>query len=133
MSCQVENGCDAKSAPSATELLSPENGKKLVFVTNNSRKSRKKYAKKFQSLGITVHEDEIFSSSFAAAMYLKVNDFPPEKKVYVIGEEGILEELNLAGFTDEFIYDGVTLSISRDIIGRWKKDNGAQSKSTVRA
>ncbi|EYU34873.1 hypothetical protein ABFS82_13G138300 [Erythranthe guttata] len=74
-------------------------GKKLVFVTNNSTKSRKQYAKKFRSLGISVSEDEIFSSSFAAAMYLKVNEFPKEKKVYVIGEEGILEELELAGFT----------------------------------
>lgn len=74
-------------------------GKKLVFVTNNSTKSRRKYAEKFHSLGIPVNEDEIFSSSFAAAMYLKVNDFPREKKVYVIGEEGILEELKLAGFT----------------------------------
>ncbi|KAK4484977.1 hypothetical protein RD792_007583 [Penstemon davidsonii] len=74
-------------------------GKKLVFVTNNSRKSRKQYAKKFNSLGISVSEDEIFSSSYAAAMYLKVNDFPKEKKVYVIGEEGICEELALAGFT----------------------------------
>ncbi|KAI3456599.1 hypothetical protein Pfo_013262 [Paulownia fortunei] len=74
-------------------------GKKLVFVTNNSTKSRRQYAKKFLSLGISVSEAEIFSSSFAAAMYLKVNDFPKEKKVYVIGEEGILEELGLAGFT----------------------------------
>ncbi|KAL1559974.1 Phosphoglycolate phosphatase 2 [Salvia divinorum] len=74
-------------------------GKKLVFVTNNSTKSRRQYAKKFHSVGISVSEDEIFSSSFAAAMYLKVNKFPKEKKVYVIGEEGILEELELAGFT----------------------------------
>ncbi|XP_030968123.1 phosphoglycolate phosphatase 2 [Quercus lobata] len=74
-------------------------GKKLVFVTNNSTKSRRQYAKKFQSLGISVSEDEIFCSSFAAAMFLKVNNFPREKKVYVIGEEGILEELQLAGFT----------------------------------
>lgn len=74
-------------------------GKKLVFVTNNSRRSRSQYAKKFLSLGIPVTQDEIFSSSFAAAMYLKLIDFPPAKKVYVIGEEGILEELKLAGFT----------------------------------
>ncbi|XP_073148670.1 phosphoglycolate phosphatase 2 [Henckelia pumila] len=74
-------------------------GKKLVFVTNNSTKSRRQYTKKFNSLGISVTEDEIFSSSFAAAMYLKVNSFPKDKKVYVIGEEGIREELELAGFT----------------------------------
>ncbi|KAL8461717.1 hypothetical protein ACS0TY_032993 [Phlomoides rotata] len=74
-------------------------GKKLVFVTNNSTKSRKQYANKFHSLGISVSEDEIFSSSFAAAMYLKANNFPKEKKVYVIGEEGILEELENAGYS----------------------------------
>ncbi|KAA8519237.1 hypothetical protein F0562_013493 [Nyssa sinensis] len=84
--------------PQTLEMLRSK-GKKLMFVTNNSTKSRRQYAKKFHSLGIAVSEDEIFSSSFAAAMFLKVNDFPREKKVYVIGEDGILEELELAGFT----------------------------------
>ncbi|XP_047308023.1 phosphoglycolate phosphatase 2 [Impatiens glandulifera] len=84
--------------PQTLEMLRSQ-GKKLVFVTNNSTKSRNQYAQKFRSLGITVTQDEIFSSSFAAAMYLKVNHFPQDKKVYVIGEEGILEELELAGFT----------------------------------
>ncbi|XP_042519567.1 phosphoglycolate phosphatase 2 [Macadamia integrifolia] len=74
-------------------------GKKLVFVTNNSTKSRKQYANKFHKLGLAVSEDEIFSSSYAAAMYLKTKNFPQEKKVYVIGEEGLMEELELAGFT----------------------------------
>lgn len=74
-------------------------GKKLVFVTNNSTKSRRQYARKFASLGLDVNEEEIFSSSFASAMFLKLNDFPRDKKIYVIGEEGILEELELAGFT----------------------------------
>jgi len=73
-------------------------GKKIVFVTNNSRKSRRQYSKKFRSLGLEVTEKEIFTSSFAAAMFLKLNNFPPEKKVYVVGEDGILEELKLAGF-----------------------------------
>ncbi|KAK9267449.1 hypothetical protein L1049_009875 [Liquidambar formosana] len=84
--------------PQTLEMLRSK-GKKLVFVTNNSTKSRRQYSEKFRSLGIAVSEDEIFSSSFAAAMYLKAIDFPREKKVYVIGEEGILEELELAGFT----------------------------------
>nr|XP_018677467.1 PREDICTED: phosphoglycolate phosphatase 2 isoform X3 [Musa acuminata subsp. malaccensis] len=74
-------------------------GKKLVFVTNNSTKSRKQYERKFTSLGLDVSEEEIFSSSFAAAMFLKLRNFPREKKVYVIGEEGILEELKQAGFS----------------------------------
>ena len=36
---------------------------------------------------------EIFSSSFAAAAYLEQNPLPPGKKVYIIGQEGIGEEL----------------------------------------
>ncbi|KAK9089926.1 hypothetical protein Scep_029008 [Stephania cephalantha] len=87
-----------EGVPEALSALRSK-GKKLVFVTNNSTKSRKQYAKKFQNLGLEVSEEEIFSSSFAAAMFLKINNFPTDKKVYVIGEEGILEELELAGFT----------------------------------
>ncbi|XP_057818273.2 phosphoglycolate phosphatase 1A, chloroplastic isoform X6 [Cryptomeria japonica] len=48
-------------------------GKSLVFMTNNSTKSRKQYRKKFEALGLTVQE------------------------VYVIGGEGILQELELCG------------------------------------
>jgi hypothetical protein len=56
-------------------------GKRLVFVTNNSTKSRKQYAKKFDSLGLNVAEEEIFASSFAAAAYLKSVNFPSNKKL----------------------------------------------------
>lgn len=72
-------------------------GKKLIFVTNNSTKSRKQYGKKFESLGLNVSEEEIFSSSFAAAGYLSSINFPADKKVYVIGEVGIQLELQQAG------------------------------------
>ena len=46
-------------------------GKKCFFVTNNSTKSRKGYKSKFDSLGLDVAPEEIFSSSFAAAAYLE--------------------------------------------------------------
>ncbi|CAN6448301.1 unnamed protein product [Victoria cruziana] len=74
-------------------------GKKLVFVTNNSTKSRRQYAKKFERVGLIVNEEEIFSSSFAASVFLESINFPKQKKVYVIGEEGISEELQLIGLT----------------------------------
>eukprot|EP00892_Ulva_mutabilis_P002659 jgi/Ulvmu1/12394/UM009_0040.1 len=73
-------------------------GKKLIFVTNNSTKSRKGYQGKFTSLGLTVAPEEIYSSSFAAAAYLEATKFPKDKKVYVVGEVGIQEELDLLGF-----------------------------------
>jgi len=71
-------------------------GKKMYFVTNNSTKSRAGYKKKFDSLGLKVPAEEIFSSSFAAAAYLEQTKFKDTgKKVYVIGEVGIGEELDL--------------------------------------
>ncbi|KAL6577965.1 Phosphoglycolate phosphatase 1A, chloroplastic [Orobanche minor] len=105
-------------------------GKRLVFVTNNSTKSRKQYGKKFETFGLNISEEEIFASSFAAAAYLQSINFPKNKKksglykfmkfdellytdincllnacspsyasrVYVVGEEGIQKELELAGF-----------------------------------
>ncbi|CAN6448300.1 unnamed protein product [Victoria cruziana] len=80
-------------------LYSTVTGKKLVFVTNNSTKSRRQYAKKFERVGLIVNEEEIFSSSFAASVFLESINFPKQKKVYVIGEEGISEELQLIGLT----------------------------------
>ncbi|KAL6769093.1 hypothetical protein ACKKBF_B17455 [Auxenochlorella protothecoides x Auxenochlorella symbiontica] len=73
-------------------------GKQLYFVTNNSTKSRAGYLSKFTSLGLNISADEIYSSSYAAASYLESINFPKDKKIYVIGQEGILEELELKGF-----------------------------------
>eukprot|EP01080_Neovahlkampfia_damariscottae_P007820 gene7820-12293_t len=70
--------------------------KNIFFITNNSTKSRKAYSEKFKTKNIEVSEDEIFSSSFIVADYLKVKH-PEVKKVYVIGESGIEEELGIAG------------------------------------
>jgi phosphoglycolate/pyridoxal phosphate phosphatase family enzyme len=70
--------------------------KKIFFVTNNSTKSRKGYLKKFKELGLEVQAEEIFSSSFAAAAYLDQTKFiDTKKKVYIIGDVGIGEELDM--------------------------------------
>lgn len=71
-------------------------------MTNNSTKSRSSYLTKFAGLGITpsipISTSQIFSSSYSAALYLsKVLRFPADKRVYVLGEAGIEEELSLQG------------------------------------
>ncbi|RKP24001.1 HAD-like domain-containing protein [Syncephalis pseudoplumigaleata] len=72
-------------------------GKRILFVTNNSTQSRQAYTKKFEKLGLSASENEIFGSSYAAAVYLqKVVDFPADKQVYVIGQAGICDELDAA-------------------------------------
>ena len=43
----------------------------------------------------SIPQEEIYSSSYVAAAYLESINF--KKKVYVIGEEGILQELDLKG------------------------------------
>ncbi|CAN1301191.1 Phosphoglycolate phosphatase 1B, chloroplastic [Linum perenne] len=68
-----------EGVPETLDMLRSR-GKRLVFVTNNSTKSRKQYGKKFETLGLSVSEEEIFASSFAAAAYLKSIDFPKDKK-----------------------------------------------------
>jgi phosphoglycolate phosphatase len=71
--------------------------KMVFFVTNNSTQSRVAYQHKFQKLGFEVSGSEILSSSFAAASYLADLNFSRNgKKVYVIGEKGICDELRLA-------------------------------------
>ncbi|KAG2442871.1 hypothetical protein HXX76_002950 [Chlamydomonas incerta] len=83
-----------EGVPETLDMLRSMN-KKVFFVTNNSTKSRAGYMSKFQSLGLNVKAEEIYSSSYAAAAYLDSINF--KKKVYVIGETGILEELDLKG------------------------------------
>ncbi|XP_006455120.1 hypothetical protein AGABI2DRAFT_187568 [Agaricus bisporus var. bisporus H97] len=73
-------------------------GKKMIFVTNNATKSRKDYKKKFDQVGLEVHVDEIYGSAYAAAVYISsVIKLPKEKKVYVIGQAGLEEELRDEG------------------------------------
>ncbi|CCE66153.1 hypothetical protein TPHA_0O01860 [Tetrapisispora phaffii CBS 4417] len=88
--------------PSITETLSllESKGKQLIFVTNNSTKSRKAYTHKFADFGITVKEEQIFTSGYASAIY--VRDFlklqPGKDKVWIFGQSGIREELGLMGY-----------------------------------
>ena len=72
----------------------------IYFITNNSTKSRQGTHAKFERLGLTASVDEVLTSSFAAAQYLRsigFHDRKTKKKVYVLGDVGITEELTLAG------------------------------------
>ncbi|KAL7275785.1 p-nitrophenyl phosphatase [Rhizina undulata] len=89
-----------KLLPRVVETLDMlrEKGKQIVFVTNNSTKSRRAYKKKLDNLGIPAEVDEIFGSAYSTAVYIKrVLKLPANKKVYVIGEAGIEEELRSEG------------------------------------
>ncbi len=71
-------------------------GKRLFFVTNNSSKSRAQYLDKFTKLGVPVQVEEIVPSSWAAAAYLAAAH-PEVRKAFVIGSQGLVDELALVG------------------------------------
>lgn len=75
-------------------------GKKVYFVTNNSTRARASYQKKFKAYGIDVKIDQIYTSAFASAIY--VRDFlklqPGKDKIWVLGESGIMDELESLGY-----------------------------------
>ncbi|ORY50767.1 2-phosphoglycolate phosphatase [Rhizoclosmatium globosum] len=75
-----------------------EMGKRILFVSNNSTKSRRQYLKKFTQLNIEAYVNEVFGSAYAAAYYIKHNlELPDNKKVYIVGMSGIQEELDAEG------------------------------------
>lgn len=71
-------------------------GKKYMFMTNNSSKSVVDYIKKLDRLGIKASEDEFISSSQATSYYLK-NTYP-DARLYVCGTQSLKEELMSEGF-----------------------------------
>ncbi|GBM81454.1 Glycerol-3-phosphate phosphatase [Araneus ventricosus] len=70
-------------------------GKPVIYVTNNSTKSRDVYLKKCDTLGFPATMNTIVSSSYSAASYLQSINF--KKKVYILGCAGIAAELDEAG------------------------------------
>ncbi|KAI5453760.1 hypothetical protein NCC49_005573 [Naganishia albida] len=73
-------------------------GKHILFVTNSASKSRAMLKKAFDEFGVQASVDEIFGSAYASAIYLSdILHFPSDKRVYVIGEEGIEHELQSVG------------------------------------
>lgn len=70
-------------------------GKKFFYVTNNNGKTRADLVDKCKGLNYSATIDEMVSTSFLAAMYLKQQGF--DKKVYLIGNSGMAKELEAVG------------------------------------
>ena len=89
------------------ELLSTikKQGKRYLFMTNNSSKSVEDYIKKLAKLGIEAEYSDFITSSQATAMYLK--DTCPDDRLYVCGTESLKQELRNSGFTVTEVLDEV--------------------------
>ncbi|CRH02481.1 4-nitrophenylphosphatase, putative [Plasmodium relictum] len=72
-------------------------GKRVYFITNNSTKSRENFLEKFRKLGFTfIKRENILCTSYAISKYFhnKEEYASKKKKIYVIGEKGICDELD---------------------------------------
>lgn len=90
-------------------------GLRALLATNNSTLSRKQYQDKFAQMGVRITENQVFNSALATAYFLK-NRFPQGAKVYVVGEQGLVETVQHAGFSiaDQNV-DAVVVGIDRQI------------------
>ena len=72
-------------------------GKRVLFLTNNSRYTRAEYRDKLAAMGIEAREEEFFTSSVATASFLEENYDLEGKTVYFIGGRGLEEALTGTG------------------------------------
>lgn len=86
----------------ATEAINHlhASGKKVLFVTNNSSKSRGAYLEKFVALGFgDINIETIWPTCYSAAMLLFHDlNIPVGSKVWVLGDTGIEQELKNQGY-----------------------------------
>ncbi|XP_062134203.1 glycerol-3-phosphate phosphatase [Drosophila sulfurigaster albostrigata] len=70
-------------------------GKQVFICTNHSAMSANGLCNKAQKMGFLIGANEILSSSMALARYLQERKF--KRKVFIVGEQGIADELKAVG------------------------------------
>lgn len=82
--------------PGAAEALQRLKGLgKVIVLSNNSTRSRRAFAQRLQGLGFAVAPEEVVNSAYILARRLL--ELAGPSPVFTIGEEGLKEELELAG------------------------------------
>ena len=82
-----------KGVANAIDCLK-KSGIRVFFMSNNSTKARGACAQKLAGMGIAAKKHDIYTSAHAAADYCALNGY---KTAYVIGEGGLVQELQGAG------------------------------------
>ncbi len=71
-----------------------EDGVEIVFLTNNSTRSRLEYVYRLHRYGIKTDVEHVINGAYLAAQYILEKG---GEKIYVIGEAGLYHELSIAG------------------------------------
>ncbi len=90
-----------------------ENGKKIVYLTNNSSKTDDEYLEKLNRLGIYESEDIFYSSLDASIDYIKEN--LKNAKVYPLCTEKVKEYIIKSGITVSNDADTVLACFDREL------------------
>jgi len=85
--------------PGAPELFAflRQYGIEYLLVTNNSTLTREAFVERLAGFGINVTANKIMTSAVATAAYLRTL-VPPGTKVNIVGEPGLVQELQRSGF-----------------------------------
>jgi len=82
-----------------------ELGKKIIFATNNSTKTREEFREKLRKLGYVAEMEELFPTSYSTAVYLNSIGFTGS--AFVVGCSGISKELAKFNIESEGVgYEG---------------------------
>lgn len=96
-------------------------GKKYIFVTNNSTKTAQEYVEKFGNIGIETKEENFITALTATISYLNKNF--KGKKIFLLGTKSLKEELerNDIIVTDKYEEDICCAVASFDVELTYKK------------
>ncbi|MHC1591337.1 MAG: HAD-IIA family hydrolase [Candidatus Helarchaeales archaeon] len=100
------------------EKLNQEKDRSIYFLTNNSTRTRQEYVKKLRAMGIKTSRERIMTSARATALYL--SQVKGGSRVFVIGEQGLRQELEFEGFIVDMEHstgskvDFVVVGLDRD-------------------
>lgn len=91
--------------------------KDLVFVSNNSTKSRQDYIKKLSANGIeNIAISQIINSAYSTAIYIEqVLKLSKNCKIWVLGKSGITDELHNLGY-ETLTYDDLEEKFDKEAL-----------------
>ena len=72
-------------------------GWKVALVTNNATLTVQQYLEKLREFGVELQENQIINSPQAVSHYM-LRHYPQGSKVFIIGEDGLREEISKHGF-----------------------------------
>lgn len=98
-----------------------KNDKNIKYLTNNAILRHEQYAEKLRNLGLNVSEENLISGSHIAAEALDTEDI---RDVFVIGEEGLRDELKERNISHTEDADDVLVSVDRNF-SYWKMAKAA--------